>query len=119
MAAYDTGSTRLLDYKFLSLSEIDLDPSFCIIATYDRNAKDTLLTTLKIKRRIFEMDSPMPLMGRSLAIFTVSMVMLIFSAIAVTMRIFVRVRIVKAFGWDDTFMICALVRLFSIRYKIL
>ncbi|KAJ5758397.1 P-type ATPase [Penicillium odoratum] len=54
------------------------------------------------------MDSPMPLEGRSLAIFTVSMVMLILSAIAVTLRIFVRVRIVQAFGWDDTLMVCAL-----------
>ncbi|KAF7719137.1 Uncharacterized protein PECH_001768 [Penicillium ucsense] len=50
----------------------------------------------------------LPLIGPSLAIFVVSLVMLILALIAVSLRIFVRVHVVRAFGWDDTLMLLAL-----------
>ena len=55
------------------------------------------------------MNSTMPLVGPSLAIFIVSMVMMILSIVAVSLRIFVRLYIVRAFGWDDALMLAALV----------
>lgn len=51
----------------------------------------------------------MPLVGRSLAIFLVSIIMMLISVIAVSLRIFVRLNIVRAFGWDDGLMVAALV----------
>ena len=35
--------------------------------------------------------------------------MLSLSILTVVLRVYVRTRIVKAFGWDDFFMVCALV----------
>lgn len=55
------------------------------------------------------MGSSMPLAGPSLAIFIISMVMMIISIVAVSMRTFVRLYIVRAFGWDDILMLAALV----------
>ncbi|KAJ6035960.1 hypothetical protein N7540_000239 [Penicillium herquei] len=54
------------------------------------------------------MDASMPLVGRSLAIFTVSIIMMVVSFITVSLRVFVRMYIVRAFGWDDTLMVAAL-----------
>ncbi|KAJ5691541.1 hypothetical protein N7488_012276 [Penicillium malachiteum] len=54
------------------------------------------------------MASSMPLVGRSLAIFTVSIVMMAVCFITVLLRVFVRMYIVRAFGWDDTLMVVAL-----------
>ena len=51
----------------------------------------------------------MPLAGPSLAIFIISIVMMIVSIVAVSMRTFVRLYIVRAFGWDDVLMLAALV----------
>jgi hypothetical protein len=51
----------------------------------------------------------MPLEGRSLAIFIVAIVMMSISAVTVAMRSFVRVTILRAFGWDDSLMVAALV----------
>lgn len=50
-----------------------------------------------------------PLEGRSLAIFVVSTVSLSLSLISVCLRSFVRLKIVKAFGWDDALMVVAMV----------
>ncbi|KAJ5573846.1 uncharacterized protein N7459_008273 [Penicillium hispanicum] len=50
----------------------------------------------------------MPLVGRSLAIFTESIIMMSLSIVAVSLRTFVRVSIVRAFGWDDALMVAAL-----------
>lgn len=55
------------------------------------------------------MAFPMPLVGRSLAIFVVSLVMMIMSIVTVSLRVFVRVYLVRGFGWDDTLMVAALV----------
>ena len=52
----------------------------------------------------------MALEGRSLAIFLVSIVMMSLSLAIVSLRTFVRLCIVRAFGWDDASMIAALVR---------
>ncbi|CAG8293813.1 unnamed protein product [Penicillium olsonii] len=49
-----------------------------------------------------------PLEGRSESIFIITTVFLGISFIAVCLRCFVRLRIVKAFGWDDAFMVCAM-----------
>jgi hypothetical protein len=57
----------------------------------------------------------LPLEGRSLSIFIVTTVFLGFSFIAVCLRCFVRLRIVKAFGWDDALMVFAMVILPHIR----
>lgn len=51
----------------------------------------------------------MPLVGPSLAILIVSIVMMILSVVAVSLRTFVRLYIVRAFGWDDAVMLAALV----------
>ncbi|GLI76992.1 hypothetical protein PoHVEF18_005274 [Penicillium ochrochloron] len=51
----------------------------------------------------------MHLAGPSLAIFTVSIVMMVLSIVAVSLRTFVRLYIVRAFGWDDAIMLAALV----------
>ncbi|KAJ5288950.1 hypothetical protein N7478_001980 [Penicillium angulare] len=50
----------------------------------------------------------LPLHDRSLSIFVVTVVFLGISFIAVCLRCFVRLKIVKAFGWDDGLMVCAL-----------
>ena len=52
----------------------------------------------------------MPLEGHSLAIFVVSVVMMCVATLAVALRIFVRVYLVRAFGWDDALMLVALVQ---------
>jgi hypothetical protein len=44
-----------------------------------------------------------------MAIFASSAVMLGVSVVAVAMRCFVRSYVVRAFGWDDTLMVIALV----------
>lgn len=51
----------------------------------------------------------LPLEGRSVSIFVVTTVFLGISFITVCLRCFVRLRLVKAFGWDDGFMVCAMV----------
>lgn len=48
--------------------------------------------------------------GRSTAIFVVTTVFLGLSFIAVCLRCFVRIKLVKAFGWDDCLMVFAMVR---------
>lgn len=55
------------------------------------------------------MGSPMPLAGPSLAILVVSLVMMALSIVSVLLRMFVRIYIVRAFGWDDGLMVAALV----------
>lgn len=55
------------------------------------------------------MGSPMPLVGPSLAILVVSIVMMALCIVTVLLRIFVRIYIVRAFGWDDGLMVAALV----------
>ncbi|KAJ5227759.1 hypothetical protein N7489_008467 [Penicillium chrysogenum] len=47
----------------------------------------------------------LPLEGRSQSIFIITTIFLGISFIAVCLRCFVRIRLVKAFGWDDTFML--------------
>ncbi|KAJ5216651.1 uncharacterized protein N7498_003058 [Penicillium cinerascens] len=54
------------------------------------------------------MSSKMPLAGPSLAIFIISIVMMIISIVTVSMRTFVRLYLVRAFGWDDVLMLAAL-----------
>jgi uncharacterized membrane protein YqjE len=49
--------------------------------------------------------------SRSQAILVVTVVFLVISLISVILRTFVRTRIVRAFGWDDTAMLIAMVRL--------
>lgn len=51
----------------------------------------------------------LPLEGRSKSIFIVTTVFLGISFIAVCLRCFVRLRLVKAFGWDDALMVFAMV----------
>lgn len=55
------------------------------------------------------MSSQMPLVGPSLAIFIISVVMMVFSTVAVLLRTFVRLYILQSFGFDDAFMLSALV----------
>lgn len=55
------------------------------------------------------MDDTLPLVGHSLAIFVVAAVMVSLSIVAVLMRCFVRLFLVRAFGWDDGLMVIALV----------
>ncbi|KAH1482168.1 hypothetical protein KXX06_005029, partial [Aspergillus fumigatus] len=50
----------------------------------------------------------MALHGRSRGLFTVTLVFLCLSFVAVTLRCFVRLRLVKAFGWDDGLMVLAM-----------
>lgn len=47
--------------------------------------------------------------SRSQAILIVTAVFLSISLVTVCLRIFVRTRVVKAFGWDDIFMVVAMV----------
>ncbi|KAG2021495.1 hypothetical protein GB937_004834 [Aspergillus fischeri] len=54
------------------------------------------------------MDSSLPLVDRALAIFVVSVVMMVISVVAVVLRSFVRLYLVRAFGWDDALMVLAL-----------
>ncbi|RDW64544.1 phosphatidylserine decarboxylase family protein [Aspergillus mulundensis] len=54
------------------------------------------------------MEDTLPLAGHSLAIFVTAAVMVGLSIIAVFLRCFVRVYIVRAFGWDDALMLIAL-----------
>jgi hypothetical protein len=51
----------------------------------------------------------LPLEGRSESIFIVTTIFLGISFIAVCLRCFVRLRLVKAFGWDDALMVFAMV----------
>lgn len=52
----------------------------------------------------------MPFEGRAVAIFVVSILMASLSIIAVSLRCFVRLGLVRgAFGWDDALMILGLV----------
>lgn len=51
----------------------------------------------------------LPLEGRSKTIFIVTTVFLGISFIAVCLRCFVRLKLVKAFGWDDALMVFAMV----------
>ncbi|EAU35850.1 cation-transporting ATPase 4 [Aspergillus terreus NIH2624] len=46
--------------------------------------------------------------GRSLSIFVVTIVFLALSFISVCLRCFVRLRLVRAFGWDDALMVFAM-----------
>jgi pectinesterase/phosphatidylserine decarboxylase len=55
------------------------------------------------------MDSSLPLVGRALAIFVVSVIMTGISVVAVVLRSFARLYLVRAFGWDDALMVLALV----------
>jgi hypothetical protein len=47
--------------------------------------------------------------GRSQAILVVTVVFLAISLVSVGLRCFVRTRVVRAFGWDDTLMLIAMV----------
>lgn len=49
------------------------------------------------------------LKGRSEAIFIVTIIFLGLSFVAVCLRCFVRLKLVKAFGWDDALMVFAMV----------
>lgn len=51
----------------------------------------------------------LPLSGRSETIFIVTTIFLCISFIAVCLRCFVRIKIVRAFGWDDALMVFAMV----------
>lgn len=51
----------------------------------------------------------LPLEGRSISIFVVTTIFLAISFITVCLRCFVRLWIVKAFGWDDAMMVFAMV----------
>lgn len=47
--------------------------------------------------------------GRSKAIFVVTTVLFAISFVTVCLRCFVRLKIVRSFGWDDGFMVLAMV----------
>jgi cation-transporting ATPase 13A1 len=51
----------------------------------------------------------LPLRGRSTAIFVVTIIFLGISFIAVCLRCFVRLWVVRTFGWDDVMMVLAMV----------
>lgn len=51
----------------------------------------------------------LPLEGRSQTIFIVTTVFLGLSFISVCLRCFVRLKLVRAFGWDDGLMVFAMV----------
>ncbi|KAJ5383993.1 hypothetical protein N7517_001904 [Penicillium concentricum] len=55
------------------------------------------------------MGASMPIVGRSLAILIVSIVMMSISIVTVSLRSFVRLNIIRAFGWDDALMVAALI----------
>lgn len=46
--------------------------------------------------------------GRSLSIFVVPLVFLVISLVAVSLRCFVRLKVVRSFGWDDVCMVLAM-----------
>ncbi|BCS27257.1 uncharacterized protein APUU_60305A [Aspergillus puulaauensis] len=48
------------------------------------------------------------LKGRSVSIFVVTVVFLVLSFVAVALRCFARLRLVRAFGWDDSLMVLAM-----------
>ena len=50
--------------------------------------------------------------GREESIFAVTIVFFALSFITVTLRCFVRLRLVKAFGWDDALMVFAMVPIY-------
>lgn len=52
----------------------------------------------------------MYLNNKAVSIIAVTAVFLGISLVAVSLRCFVRLRLVKAFGWDDTVMVLAMVR---------
>lgn len=52
----------------------------------------------------------MPLEARSEVLVAVSVVVMAISLLTVSFRCFVRWRMLKAFGWDDTLMVLAMVR---------
>ncbi|KAJ5899429.1 hypothetical protein N7495_004173 [Penicillium taxi] len=54
------------------------------------------------------MKTPMPLVGHSMAMFVVCIVLLALAVTTVALRCFVRLYIVRAFGWDDGLMLFAL-----------
>ncbi|RHZ63772.1 uncharacterized protein CDV56_107339 [Aspergillus thermomutatus] len=54
------------------------------------------------------MSSSLPLVDRALAVFVVSVAMMGISVLAVVLRSFVRLYLVRAFGWDDALMVLAL-----------
>ncbi|PYH94504.1 hypothetical protein BO71DRAFT_353291 [Aspergillus ellipticus CBS 707.79] len=54
------------------------------------------------------MGSSLPLVGHSLGIFICAAVMMGISIVAVVSRTFVRLYVVRAFGWDDALMVIAL-----------
>ncbi|GFF96665.1 hypothetical protein IFM61392_10420 [Aspergillus lentulus] len=58
----------------------------------------------------------MSLDGRSRTLFAVTLLFFCLSFIAVVLRCFVRLRLVKAFGWDDGLMVVAM--LFNIWFAI-
>lgn len=51
----------------------------------------------------------MQLEGRAPEFFTILVVMIIFATVSTLLRVYVRLRIVKAFGRDDYLMVAALV----------
>ncbi|PWY91673.1 P-type ATPase [Aspergillus sclerotioniger CBS 115572] len=51
----------------------------------------------------------MPVEGRSASILTVAVLIMVISLITVCFRCFVRLRMLKTFGWDDTLMVVAMV----------
>ncbi|OJI87316.1 hypothetical protein ASPTUDRAFT_167304 [Aspergillus tubingensis CBS 134.48] len=60
------------------------------------------------------MEYTLPLVGHSLAIFIVSAVTVGLAIIAVALRCFVRLYILRAFGWDDALMVAALALFISL-----
>ncbi|OJZ92858.1 hypothetical protein ASPFODRAFT_77314 [Aspergillus luchuensis CBS 106.47] len=60
------------------------------------------------------MEYTLPLVGHSLAIFIVSSVTVGLAIIAVALRCFVRLYILRAFGWDDALMVAALALFISL-----
>lgn len=51
----------------------------------------------------------MQLEGRAPEFFTILVVMIVFAVVSTALRVFVRLRLVKAFGIDDYFMVAATV----------
>lgn len=52
----------------------------------------------------------MTLNGGSTSVTVVSIISLFLSSVAVALRCFVRLRLVKAFGWDDGLIVFAMVQ---------
>lgn len=59
----------------------------------------------------------MELEGRAPEFFKVLVVMIILATVATALRVYVRLKIVKAFGVDDYFMVAALVS--HVKYRLL